>query len=124
VAAVESCDQIALACDQGLARAFDLLGKRWNGILLGSLTAGSASFSELSRAVAGISDSVLSERLAELSRARLVARSVFPGPPVSVTYRLTRAGHALVPALQELARWGHENLPAADCPSSTAAPTG
>jgi DNA-binding HxlR family transcriptional regulator len=45
-------------CDAALARAFGFLGKRWNGVLLGTLIAGPAGFSELRRAVAGISDSV------------------------------------------------------------------
>jgi DNA-binding HxlR family transcriptional regulator len=100
------------ACDAALTRAFGFLGKRWNGVILGSLLNGPASFSELKRAVSGISDSVLSERLAELSRSGLVHRSVDEGPPVSVDYRLTQAGDALLPALRELTTWAEDNLPA------------
>jgi DNA-binding HxlR family transcriptional regulator len=99
------------ACDAALARAFAFLGKRWNGVLLGTLTMGPAGFAELKRAVAGISDSVLSERLSELTRAGLVVRSVEEGPPVSVVYRLTPAGDALLPALQALTTWAEANLP-------------
>jgi len=110
-----------LACDAALARAFEFLGKRWNGILLGTLTAGPASFSELRRAVAGISDSVLSDRLSELALAGLVQRTVLEGPPVAVSYRLTQAGQALLPALHELSIWANENLPAAQCPSQESA---
>jgi DNA-binding HxlR family transcriptional regulator len=98
-------------CDAALARAFGFLGKRWNGVLLGTLIAGPAGFSELRRAVAGISDSVLSERLTELCRAGLVQRSVDEGPPVAVHYALTPAGEALLPALQALTTWAAENLP-------------
>jgi DNA-binding HxlR family transcriptional regulator len=36
---------------------------------------------------------------------------VVEGPPVGVHYQLTPAGLALIPVLQELARWAHENLP-------------
>jgi DNA-binding HxlR family transcriptional regulator len=99
-------------CDAALARAFGFLGKRWNGVLLGTLTLGPAGFSELKRAVAGISDSVLSERLTELCGAGLVQRSVDEGPPVAVDYRLTAAGQALLPALRELTNWASDNLPA------------
>ncbi len=103
------------ACDAALSRAFEFLGKRWNGVLLGTLIAGPAGFSELRRAVVGISDSVLSERLAELTRAGLVARTVDPGPPVAVSYTLTESGAALLPALQALTAWAAENLPPAAC---------
>jgi DNA-binding HxlR family transcriptional regulator len=92
-------------CDRGVARAFAMLGKRWNGMLLGTLMDGPASFSQLSRAVGGISDSMLSERLGELAAACLIRRHVDEGPPVTVTYELSDAGRALIPALQELSRW-------------------
>jgi DNA-binding HxlR family transcriptional regulator len=104
------------ACDAALARAFEFLGKRWNGVLLGTLLAGPAGFSELRRSVAGISDSVLSDRLVELTRAGLVQRLVREGPPVTVDYRLTPAGAALLPALRELTTWASDNLPEEECP--------
>jgi DNA-binding HxlR family transcriptional regulator len=102
-------------CDAALARAFGFLGKRWNGMLLGTLVQGPAGFAELRRAVTGISDSVLSERLAELAAAGLVQRTVEEGPPVSVRYQVTDAGAALVPALDALASWAAANLPVAAC---------
>jgi DNA-binding HxlR family transcriptional regulator len=106
------------ACDAALRRAFEFLGKRWSGMILGTLTSGPAGFSELRRAVTGISDSVLSERLTELGRAGLVLRVVDEGPPVAVDYQLTPAGLALLPALDELTSWAAENLPEADCSKS------
>jgi DNA-binding HxlR family transcriptional regulator len=107
----------AKMCDSSLARAFDFLGKRWNGVILGTLKTGSAGFSELRRAVSGISDSVLSERLAELAGAGIVERSVDTGPPVSVSYRLSESGLALLPALDELAAWASLNLAKAPSPA-------
>src|SRR5476651_1956163 len=93
------------ACDAALTRAFGFLGKRWNGVLLGALVQGPAGFAELKRAVNGISDSVLSERLTELVAAGLVQRTVEEGPPVAVTYQATDSGQALVPALNALTSW-------------------
>jgi len=98
-------------CDRYLTRAFSFLGKRWNGMLIGALSGGPASFAELCRGVPGISESVLSDRLSELAAAGLVRREVVEGPPVGVHYQLTSAGQALIPVLHELARWAHENLP-------------
>jgi DNA-binding HxlR family transcriptional regulator len=108
----QSLDHEPRSCDAALTRAFGFLGKRWNGVLLGTLTLGPAGFSELKRAVGGISDSVLSERLAELGGAGLVQRVVDEGPPIAVEYRLTAAGLALLPALGELMIWANANLPA------------
>nr|WP_240897007.1 helix-turn-helix domain-containing protein [Kineococcus vitellinus] len=98
-----------------MTRAFGFLGKRWNGVLLATLTNGPGGFSDLRRAVAGISDSVLSDRLTELSRAGLVSRTVHEGPPVAVVYELTAAGRALSPALTALTEWARENLPEEAC---------
>lgn len=97
-------------CDKALALAFGFLGKRWNGIILGTLMEGTATFSELRRGVAGISDSVLSERLSELSAAGLVSRTVDDGPPVAVAYSLTESGTALLPSLTELTNWARDHL--------------
>jgi DNA-binding HxlR family transcriptional regulator len=102
------------ACDVALSRAFTFLGKRWNGVLLGTLIQGPAGFAELKRTL-GISDSMLSDRLAELGRAGLVERTVENGPPVSVQYALTDSGRAISPALHELTSWASENLTAERC---------
>ena len=101
-------------CDAALERAFSFLGKRWNGVLLGTLIQGPASFGDLKRGL-GISDSMLSDRLAELGRAGLVDRNVEPGPPVAVSYTLTDSGRAILPALQALTSWASENLIAERC---------
>lgn len=105
----------ARVCDGGLVRAFAFLGKRWNGIVLGVLAAGPAGFAELSRAINGISESVLSDRLTELCAAGLVDRTVHAGPPVSVRYQLTEVGESLVPVLRQLAEWAHRHLPEGGC---------
>jgi DNA-binding HxlR family transcriptional regulator len=97
--------------DAALARAFEFLGKRWNGQVLGNLSAGPAGFREISRATGGISDSVLAERLSDLTAAGLVTRTVEPGPPTSVTYTLTDRGEALIPALHQISLWAVEHLP-------------
>ncbi|ODU00689.1 MAG: ArsR family transcriptional regulator [Pseudonocardia sp. SCN 72-86] len=97
--------------DAALARAFAFLGKRWNAVLLRALQSGPAGFRELAREVRGISDSVLSDRLADLAGAGLIARTVSAGPPVSVSYALTARGEALMPALAQISEWAQEHLP-------------
>ncbi len=94
-----------------LGRAFRFLGKRWNAVVLGHLSAGPAGFRELSRAIDGISDSVLSDRLADLAAGGLIKRYVIEGPPMASSYELTDRGRALMPALEQIALWARENLP-------------
>lgn len=104
-------DEACVRADAALVRAFDLLGKRWTGVVLGTLRGGPAGFRALARSVEGISDSMLSDRLGELCDAGLVTRTVTEGPPLSVTYALTDAGRALLPALEQITRWAEEYLP-------------
>jgi DNA-binding HxlR family transcriptional regulator len=108
-----SPEQTSAACERGsaaLGRAFEFLGKRWNGVLLGTLRNGPAGFSELARAVDGISDSVLSDRLYDLAAAGLISRTVDEGPPLAVSYALTDRGKALLPALAQITLWAQEHL--------------
>src|SRR3954447_9208791 len=99
-----------VVCDTALTQAFGLLGKRWNGMIVGTLMTGPAGFAEIRRGLGGISDSVLSARLSELTAAGLLVREGHPGPPVGVRYRLTRQGEALVPVLRDLMDWARGNL--------------
>lgn len=103
-------DVTAERCDAAITLAFSILGKRWNGMILDVLGTGASSFVVLRRAVTGISDAVLSDRLGELAGAGLVVREVVPGPPIAVSYRLTDAGSRLIPVLQDLGRWASANL--------------
>lgn len=85
--------------------AIELIGKRWTGAILCSLTDRPQRFGELTKAVPGLSDRLLSQRLRELEREGLVEREVEPGTPVRVTYALTEKGAELGPAIQELKQW-------------------
>jgi DNA-binding HxlR family transcriptional regulator len=95
------------ACES-LTSVFDLLGKRWSALIVDLLLQGPARFSELARAIPGVSNRVLAARLVELIEAGLVDRSVDPGPPTTTTYSLTPLGEHLGPALEELREWAGE----------------
>ncbi|SDT75048.1 winged helix-turn-helix transcriptional regulator [Actinoplanes derwentensis] len=98
--------------DAALSKAFEFLGRRWNAAILGKLHHGPSGFRDLSRAIDGISDSVLSNRLSSLVAAELIVRTVEDGPPVSVSYALAPAGRALMPALDQIAVWAEDHLSA------------
>ncbi len=112
-------DELCTAPDAAVLRVFGLLGKRWTGVVIAALMGGPGHFTELRRAVPGISERMLSDRLTELAREGLVSRHVQEGPPLRVSYRLTEAGRELRPALQELTRWAETHLEGAAgrCPA-------
>jgi DNA-binding HxlR family transcriptional regulator len=85
--------------------AIELIGKRWTGAIISALTEGPLRFGELARAVPGLSDRLLSQRLRELEDEGLVEREVEAGTPVRVTYSLTEKGAELRPAIGELKQW-------------------
>jgi DNA-binding HxlR family transcriptional regulator len=89
--------------------AIELIGKRWTGAIVSALTEGPQRFGELAKAVPGLSDRLLSQRLRELEEEGLVEREVEPGQPVRVTYSLTRAGTELGPAIAELKAWARRS---------------
>jgi DNA-binding HxlR family transcriptional regulator len=111
----QSSQDVCIPAASALARAFTFLGKRWNAVLLGHLSAGPAGYRELSRTIDGISDSVLSDRLSDLVNGGLITRTVDEGPPLAVTYALTERGRALMPALEQIAVWAQDNLPEEGC---------
>ena len=80
--------------------AVELIGRRWTGAIISLLMSGPQGFNEMLTAVPGLSDRLLAERLRELESEDLVLRKVLPGPPVRVSYELTKSGKELKPVIQ------------------------
>lgn len=90
-------------------RTLERAGRRWSGPILYAGVAGARRFVEYRRYVRGISDRVLTQRLRELERQKLMVREVVPTMPVQILYTPTPAGAQLVAALRPLAEWGLEH---------------
>jgi DNA-binding HxlR family transcriptional regulator len=86
-------------------RAVELIGRRWTGVILRAMLGGAVRFSDVSNAVPGLSDRLLSERLKELEAEGIVRRTVFPETPVRIEYRLTTKGMGLSQAIDDIAAW-------------------
>jgi DNA-binding HxlR family transcriptional regulator len=102
-------DGTPLECCPDLRAAFDLLGKRWTALVLDVLAARPARFCEVHRAIPGLSDRLLAERLRELVAAGIVCRS--GQPAAGAAYELTERGRRLLPGLDELRGWAREESP-------------
>jgi DNA-binding HxlR family transcriptional regulator len=91
-----------------IARAADLLGRRWMlAILWAAAEEGAVRWNEFKQTVEGIPPRTLAQRLAELEEAGVLERRVLgDSRPPRVEYRLTPAGRrlgALVDAMRAYA---------------------
>src|SRR4030042_786964 len=91
-------------------RAVELIGRRWTGAILRAMLVGISRFSDLTQAIPGLSDRMLSERLKELEAEGLAVRSVIPETPVRVEYHLTDKGRALWSVIEAVSGWAEEWL--------------
>jgi DNA-binding HxlR family transcriptional regulator len=100
--------------DTGLAfcpyfhHAVELIGRRWTGAIVRALLAGAKRFSEVSGAIPGLSDRMLSERLRELECEGIVQRLVRDVKPVRVDYLLTEKGRALGLVVEAISVWAED----------------
>jgi len=86
-------------------RAIEIIGRRWTGVIIRALLAGSTRFSQIRSIVPGLSDRLLSERLKELEAEGIVDRCVLPETPVRIDYRLTAKGEALATVVAATSTW-------------------
>ena len=86
---------------------------RWKLVILFQLFGGRLlRFSELERALPGISQKMLAQQLRQLEKDDVVARIVHHEVPPRVEYHLTGWGQALCPALDALLQWAEAAPPA------------
>ncbi|SFJ76587.1 winged helix-turn-helix transcriptional regulator [Thermoflavimicrobium dichotomicum] len=85
--------------------AFELIGKRWTGLIIRVLLSGSKRFKEIKDIIPEMSDRMLTERLKELEAAGILSRNVYPEMPVRIEYELTDKGRALEPIMNEMQKW-------------------
>jgi DNA-binding HxlR family transcriptional regulator len=85
------------------------VGDKWSVLVVVLLGQQTHRFNELKRALAGISQRMLTSTLRGLERDGLVTRTVFPTNPPQVAYSLTPLGRSLLGPVSVLAKWaqGH-----------------
>ena len=100
------------------ARALEVIGERWSLLVVRDLLPGPRRFTDLARSLNPITPTRLTDRLRRLEAAEVIEREPAETGK-EVWYRLTDAGRALGPAIDELTFWGIEHAkegPRADEP--------
>lgn len=87
----------------GLARALDVVGDRWNLLIVRDLLPGPLRYSQLRASLAGIASNLLAERLRTLEENGIVERQLGDD---GVLYALTEWGEELRESMEALGRWG------------------
>ena len=86
------------------------IGDRWTMLVIMALQPGTLRFSELRRAIEGVTQKVLTETLRALERDGLVEREAIPTVPVTVRYTLTPLGHSLAEAVAAVRAWAYAHM--------------
>lgn len=88
--------------------AVEVIGGRWTGAIVRAMLSGLTRFSDITHAIPGLSDRMLSERLKALEAESIVERCVAPTTPVRIDYRLTEKGRALGAVVNAVSAWAEE----------------
>lgn len=91
----------------------DRIADKWTTLVIGILsTRPTVRFTEVRRAIEGISQKMLTQTLRELERDGLVTRTVYAVVPPRVDYALTPLGRTLCEPLDALHQWAMAHMDA------------
>ncbi len=94
-----------------IAAALDVIGERWSLLIIRELSFGPQRFTDIRRALPGLSPNLLIDRLRLLDEQGVIERRGDAGMSSRAVYTLTASGTELLPILQSLAQWGIHHLP-------------
>src|SRR2546428_3485540 len=87
------------------------VGDKWSLQIISRLGEGTLRFTELKRAIEGISQRMLTLTLRQLERDGLVQRTVYPTVPPKVEYTLSAFGRTILIPVTALAHWALTHAP-------------
>jgi DNA-binding HxlR family transcriptional regulator len=94
---------------RAVSEVLDRIGDKWSVLVVTMLGDGPKRFNELRRAIASISQRMLTLTLRGLERDGLVTRTVFATIPPRVDYELTELGCSLLTPVNALGTWARQN---------------
>jgi DNA-binding HxlR family transcriptional regulator len=92
-------------------RVLDLIADKWTTLVIYLLSDGTLRYSDLHRAIHGISQKMLTQTLRNLEESGLVHREVYPEVPPRTEYSLTPLGQTLIEPLSTLCAWAERHMP-------------
>jgi len=98
------------------------IGDKWTILLLAALGDRRMRFTELHRAIDGISQRMLTVTLRHLEEDGVIIRTVYPTIPPRVEYELSDRGRSLKKALAPIGRWALDNQDAIEADRERALP--
>jgi DNA-binding HxlR family transcriptional regulator len=90
------------------------VGDKWSVLVIDLLGQDTMRFTELHRAVDGITARMLTVTLRGLERDGIVTRTIHPVIPPRVEYALTPMGRTLLDTIGQLVTWADSHLPEID----------
>lgn len=93
-----------------MRRTLNILNGKWKAIILFCLREKPRRFGELRKFIPEATAKVLTQQLRELEEDGIIDRKVIPEIPPKVEYFFTDYGRTLEPVLDQMARWGWENI--------------
>jgi DNA-binding HxlR family transcriptional regulator len=107
---LRSMGKLCIAHDPDVFRSvLERIGDKWSLLLIGILEERPWRFTELLRAVPGISRRMLTLTLRALERDGLVTRTIYAEVPPRVEYAITDLGRTLSQPVLALAMWAADN---------------
>jgi len=94
---------------RAVSEVLDRVGDKWSVLVVATLGDGPMRFNELRRAIASVSQRMLTLTLRGLERDGLVTRTIFPTIPPRVDYELTELGRSLLKPVDALGTWARQN---------------
>lgn len=94
---------------RAVSEVLDRVGDKWSVLVVATLGDGPMRFNELRRAIASVSQRMLTLTLRGLERDGLVTRTMFPTIPPRVDYELTELGCSLLKPVNALGTWARQN---------------
>lgn len=93
------------------APMLEWIGNKWALVVLVKISESEpVRFNELYRNIPSVSEKVLSQVLKQLTTDGIIERQLYPDVPPRVEYSITDLGKTLLPHVEALIKWGHDNF--------------
>jgi len=97
--------QVDYSCS--MEAALSVISGKWKLKILNQLRNGPKRYSEINRAIGGMTEKMLSQQLRELEEDQIITRKIYPEVPPRVEYTFTALGLEMSIIFKSLEVWGN-----------------